>query len=114
MNKLSVEWTGRYPCLCNGKWIIKYQDKELEIPENYKCTDMNTYGNYDHLVDVINEEFEEYSDGLEYEDWIKENEEWVVEMFNKIEVFPNTELLKDLYEQIQVHDWRSGSCGGCI
>lgn len=32
-NKLQVEWTGCYPCLCHGEWIIKYNDIELYVPE---------------------------------------------------------------------------------
>lgn len=70
MGDIEVTWTGKYPCLCSGEWIIKYKGVQLEIPKEYRYENMDTYGDYDKLVDVLNEEFEEYSDGLECSEWI--------------------------------------------
>lgn len=114
MNNLEVKWTGVYPCLCFGEWIIKHNGIELEIPEERKHKHMNTYGVYSEITDYMTEEEEEYYDGLEYNDWITENADWVIDMFNKSEIFPNETIIKELYEKIQGQDWRSGSCGGCI
>lgn len=44
MNNLEVKWTGSYPGLCCGKWIIKYNGIKLEVPEERKNNHMNTYG----------------------------------------------------------------------
>jgi hypothetical protein len=114
MNNLEVKWTGDYPSLCFGKWIIKYKGIELKVPEERKYEHMNTDGIYSTITDYLTEESDVYQDGLEYNDWITENVDWVTDMFNKSEIFPNGTLIKELYEKIQEQDWRSGSCGGCI
>ena len=114
MSKLEVKWTGDYPSLCSGRWIIKYGGVELEIPNDRKYNHMNTEGIYPTIMDYITEETDEYPDGLEFNEWIKENADWVIDMFNKKGIFPNSNLLKELYEKIQVQDWRINSCGGCI
>lgn len=41
--RIYSEWTGGYPNLCSGKWILKYDDKELEIPQNRINKTMETY-----------------------------------------------------------------------
>ncbi|MGL4801882.1 MAG: hypothetical protein ACRC18_06425 [Cetobacterium sp.] len=114
MDKLEVKWTGSYPCLCSGEWIIKYNGMELDVPKEHRNSHMNTYGEYDSLQDYITEEFIQDSDGLEYDEWINENKHWVVKMFEEKQIEVTDELLLDLYEFIRNNDFRSGSCGGCI
>lgn len=113
---LYVEWTGCYPCLCSGEWIIKYKGQKLNIPEDIKHDHMNTYGQYSRWY--FDEEYCEYDeyyyDGLEKNEWIVENYEWVVPMFNEFDIPVTPSLLSNLYHQINEEDWRSGSCGGCI
>ena len=41
-----VEWTGSYPCLCFGEWVVKYKEQELELPEEIASESMDTYGTY--------------------------------------------------------------------
>jgi hypothetical protein len=114
MNNWEVKWTGEYPCLCYGEWIIKYRNDKLELPEDIKGESMNTYGEYEswHFDEDYMEEFDSYEDGLGYKEWVDKNKEWLTELFNKYNI-PLTEL-EDLYKGIQSQDFRTGSCGGCI
>lgn len=116
MKKLKVEWTGKYPCLCSGKWIIKYGDLELDIPKEYKHSHMNTYGEYSswYFDENMFEQFESHIEGLNVDEWINENRNWITDMFKNKDIEVTNELLSDLFYKIQECDWRYGSCGGCI
>lgn len=109
-----VEWTGKYPCLCSGYWRITIDKKALIVPQSLVSEPMNTYGTYQQILDYITEEFEYYEEGFKYEEWIKENKYWIDDGLLNIGIAPNESLYKDLYEAINVQDWRYGSCGGCI
>lgn len=110
MGKIEVKWTGSYPCLCHGEWIIIINGIDYSdcIPTDKRESDMNTYGEYEEwqFVDGI-EEFSSYINGLRFDEWIKEND-WV----NKITL--NKDEQRNIFEAIQAEDWRPGSCGGCI
>lgn len=82
---IEVEWTGCYPNLCSGNWIIKYNNKELEIPKNRINKTMETYKKYVtwYFGDSWEIEWEEYEDGLKKEEWIEANKNWVNSMFKK-------------------------------
>ena len=116
MGDLYVEWTGCYPCLCSGEWIIKYKGQELNIPEDIKYNHMNTYGQYSQWY--FDEEYcecdEYYYDGYEEDEWLTYNMSWITDMFNEFNIKITPSLLSNLYHQINEKDWRSGSCGGCI
>ena len=103
-----VEWTGGFPNLCSGEWIIKKDGKVVDLPEEVRCESMGTYGTYStwHFEDW-NEVFENYDDGLGFEEWIKANQ-WVVE------IAPTKPEQLELYLKISEQDWRHNSCGGCI
>ena len=75
---IKVNWSGYYPNLCFGVWEIKIDDKLLPIPEDKINTDMNTFGSYQswHFEDWI-EVFEDYEDGLFFDEWLLENKEWI-------------------------------------
>lgn len=102
-----VKWSGEYPCLCMGEWtlIINGVNYSHMIPEELRTSHMNTAGTYQewHFIDWI-EVFEDYEDGLEYEDWLAENS-WVRDL-------PASSF--DIYLAFQAEDWRPNSCGGCI
>lgn len=115
-SKLFVEWTGCYPCLCHGEWIIKYDGIELTIPEEWKDVPMDTYGEFGrwHFDEDYMEEWDYYEDGWEKDIWINRNLYWVKPMFEEHNIEITDELLSELYDKIQDEDWRHGSCGGCI
>ena len=61
-----VEWTGSYPCLCFGEWVVKYKEQELELPEEIASESMNTYGTYGtwYFTEEWSEVFENYQKPL--------------------------------------------------
>ena len=120
-----VKWTGSYPNLCSGEWIISYNGTRLDIPEDdddeyswngRASSDMNTNGIYSrwYFGNDWDEQTEEYEDGLECADWIVANQHWVDAMFDKYEIPKGFYTYHQLFKAIQENDWRSGSCGGCI
>lgn len=122
--EFKAEWTGGYPSLCVGEWKlyrrheeyldngtidIWYDDISNLIPENLKYEPMDTLGVYSSWYfdsDYI-EQFEDYTDGMNFKEWCKDNESW-------IHLICKSEYYKDLYEAFQQEDWRYESCGGCI
>ena len=108
-NVFEVNWTGRYPSLCFGEWIIKYKGDIITLPENLQKAEMKTYGTYSswHFEDW-REVFDDYEDGVGMSSWIKDNDCWISKITN------NQEEKEELFLKIQEKDWRHGSCGGCI
>ena len=106
---ITARWTGKFPCLCHGEWIIERDGKKIELPEDLRCSSMNTYGEYRswHFDAGWHEYWDQYTDGLTFEPWLKENE-WVADLH----LTPEEQL--ELYEAIAMEDWRHGECGGCI
>ena len=108
---VKAKWSGSYPCLCFGKWtlIVDGNDVSNKIPKKLRESSMNTYGTYQswHFEDWL-EVFEDYSDGLNCEDWIRENDYWLKEITDN----NDTKIL--IYNAINEQDFRIGSCGGCI
>lgn len=102
-----AKWSGEYPCLCSGEWslFIHGEDYSHMIPKDLRTSHMNIAGTYQewYFVDWI-EQFEDYEDGLEFEEWIAANP-WVYDL---------PAPLFDIYLAFQAEDWRPGSCGGCI
>ena len=102
-----AEWTGQYPCLCSGEWklFIGDQDYSHMIPEDKRRSHMNTAGVYsDWHFENWTEVFEDYEDGLEFEEWLVENP-WVRDL-------PAPDL--DIFVAFSCEDFRPGQCGGCI
>ena len=104
-------WSGKYPCLCFGEWQLKVNNKDVtdKIPVSLRKREMNTYGTYQswHFENWI-EVFEDYTDGLDEDEWITENDYWL----NKIT--KDYSIKSEIFKAIQSEDFRSGSCGGCI
>lgn len=105
-----VQWTGAWPCLCFGEWIIRKNGVDVSclMPDEMRHCEMNTAGTYSswHFEDW-EEVFEDYEDGLECEEWIADNA-WISELCD------SHEEMVELFYAIQAQDWRHGSCGGCI
>lgn len=122
--EFKAEWTGGYPSLCVGEWKLysKYEDILEDgskdegyddisnlIPEDLRHEPMDTLGVYSSLYfdsDYI-EQFNDYTDGMNFKEWCKENESW-------IHLICDPKDYKSLYESFNEHDWRYESCGGCI
>lgn len=104
-----VKWTGKYPTLCFGEWIIKKDGQDVSKYMPCRQAPMETYGEYDmwHFDDDYNEVWETYKNGMHFKKWSKKNE-WI----NKI--CKNKKEKRELFKAIQKEDWRHGSCGGCI
>ena len=78
---VEAHWNGEWPCLCYGKWTLKVNGDDVpdKIPKNLRKSEMNTYGTYQRWYFDKNymEEFEDYEDGLDCEEWIEPNKEWL-------------------------------------
>jgi hypothetical protein len=108
-HKISVKWTGHWPCLCSGEWIITIDGQQVKLPEDVRSSDMNTYGTYSrwHFGEDWEEIWESYVDGLTFEPWLAENS-WVKDLSL------SSAEEQELYDAISEQDWRHGCCGGCI
>ena len=106
---ITAKWTGCYPCLCDGEWIITVGDEKVELPDKVRTSPMGTRGSYNTWT--FNEDYDDvwsqYEDGLDFEPWLQGNS-WVssLNLSHKEE--------RALYDAISKEDWRYGSCGGCI
>lgn len=109
MHKVEAVWTGKWPCLCYGEWILTIDGREINLPESVKDSPMNTEGKYRrwHFENWI-EVWETYTSGLPFDEWATENQPWLSE------ITTDRELQREIYLAFQAHDWRHGSCGGCI
>lgn len=111
---IRVKWTGSYPNLCYGEWIliIDGEDKSNLIPEDLKDRPMNTFGIYSkwRFLDRENWEvvWEEYEDGMECNEWIEDNKYWLDN------ISTDYDIQEQLFYAFADCDWRHGSCGGCI
>jgi len=119
--KITVEWTGSYPNLCSGNWIIRLNQMQLPIPEHRIGNDMGTCGEYSrcYFTEGWSEEWDIYFDEDDGE-WIKDDN-WLnyslvclAEYYNLNFVGDMKKLKQKIYDEISNKDWRSGSCGGCI
>jgi hypothetical protein len=116
--EIKVEWTGKYPNLCSGRWIITANDKHLTIPSAFVNSNMGTFKDYNtwSFGDDWLEVWDSYPDGDEFEIWIFNNRSWIYEAFKSAGLVDELtfEDLRTLYNEINKQDWRHNSCGGCI
>ena len=112
MNQVSAHWSGGYPTLCFGEWTLEIDGKNVsdKIPIDLINSPMNTAGTYSrwHFNKNWMEETDYYDDGLEVDDWIDANNDWL----NNIT--KDYALKERIFYAIQEQDFRPGSCGGCI
>ena len=108
---IQVEWTGKWPCLCYGEWILMIdgEDKSYLIPEELRKDKMGTYGVYFswHFEDW-EEVWTKYENGMKCDEWIEHNKYWL----DNISTDHNVQ--EQLFYKFQASDWRHRSCGGCI
>lgn len=102
-----AKWSGCWPTLCFGEWTLEVNGVDYThlIPKELRKSSMNTFGTYQswHFEDWL-EVFEDYEDGLYFEEWYEHNP-WV-------DAIPATPI--EIYTAFAENDWRAGSCGGCI
>jgi hypothetical protein len=116
MAEIYVEWTGSYPNLCSGKWIITIDGIKLT---GIGKEDFGTLGEYSswHFENWI-EVFDSYEDGMDLDAWIQvlktDDINGLYASLQRHGIKITDELLSELYTHIQGQDWRHGSCGGCI
>jgi len=108
--EFKANWSGTFPCRCKGEWTLFADGEDITrfIPEEMRYGPMYTYGVYDswHFENRM-EVFDYYAAGLECDEWIKDNEEWLSK-------FATREEMPLVFEAFQAEDWRPYSCGGCI
>lgn len=109
--EIEVVWTGKYPNLCHGEWILKIngEDKSDLIPDKLRTSPMiyTTHGEW-YFDKYHNDVWKSYKSGLKCDEWINENKYWL----NNISVVDKVQ--KQLYEAFQANDWRFARGGGCI
>lgn len=109
---VEAKWSGSYPNLCSGEWTLIVDGKDVsdKIPDDLQNSEMNTYKSYKkwNFKKGYSVGWKSYYDGLECEEWIEENQEWL----NKISI--DHEIQSDIFYAINMSDWRHRSCGGCI
>lgn len=107
---LEVTWTGSYPNLCGGEWIIRYGGVYLNVPERYKDVSMYTARAYEtwYFNEDYIEDWEDNYDGLEEEEWIESNREWVTEMFEEKGFEVTESLLSLFFREVNASDFRTG------
>lgn len=46
--KVEANWSGSYPCLCEGEWTLFIDGKDMsnKIPEDYRNKPIYIYGYY--------------------------------------------------------------------
>ena len=107
-----AKWTGEYPSHCIGTWILYKNGKDISdmIPDNLRTSHMNTKGIYVEtgLAGPEYEEYyNEYTDGLDCDEWIQENQYWINNICD------SHDECVELYDEFNSEDWRPGQCGGC-
>lgn len=109
-NPFHAQWSRSGNMLCHGHWVITYQGREVILPLKRQEEDMGTFGIY-YFVDPDDPDFAE---GLEEDDWIIANVDWLLDCFTDNGIPYDEEHLRWFYRAANARDWRCGSCGGCM
>lgn len=109
-NPFSARWSATGSNLCTGHWEIFYNGQPLTLEASWRESDMGTYGIYSHIFP----DDEDFAEGLQEDAWILANIDWVSQLFAAHDIPIDEQHLRWLFQAINPHDWRCGSCGGCI
>lgn len=109
-NPFTARWTAKGNNLCLGHWEIFHLGQQLELEAKRRQSDMGTYAIYSYIYpdDDI------YAEGLPEDAWVIENKAWLISVFSKYNIPTDEKHLRWFYQAVNAHDWRCGSCGGCI
>jgi len=110
MKEITVEWTGSFPNLCAGSWLITIGGVLIDLPEDVKNAPMGIHNTYPTwgFTENWDEEWTDYEDGDTYKEWLTRHSNWLKPL--KL----TNEELEILFVELQIKDWRHNSCGGCI
>lgn len=109
-NPFSASWTATGNNLCLGHWEIHHLDQPLQIDAARLAEDMGTYGIYSYIFP----DDEDWAEGLAEDEWIVENAGWLGELLARHNIPADEAHLRWFYQAVNPHDWRCGSCGGCL
>lgn len=114
MNVL-VRWTGEWPRKCKGRWIFEVDGKDYRyllpfVNDDGDDQPADTDGVFDRwdIDEEGNRELYSVNSGLDIDEWIEANIEWL-EVITKDE-----EVWDDIFFAFQKEDWRFHECGGCV
>lgn len=109
-NPFTARWTASGNNLCLGQWEICYCGLPLALESAIAERDMGTFGNFSYIYP----DDDEFIEGLPEDDWILENIGWISDLFAAQDIPIDEAHMRWLYRAINPHDWRCGSCGGCL
>jgi len=109
-NPFTARWTANGNNLCLGQWGISYHDQPLTLEPEQRDNDMGSYGIYSYIYP----DDESFAEGVGEDDWIVENRVWLADLFARHGIPVDETHLRWFYQAVNLHDWRCGSCGGCI
>ncbi|WP_437891329.1 hypothetical protein [Phytobacter sp. V91] len=109
-NPFLAKWTRGGNLLCHGEWIISWQGHPLVLPESRREKDMGTWAIYS----IIDPEDETFAQGLEEDEWIIENVDWLTDLFFDHQIPMESDNYRLFYQAVNRQDWRCTSCAGCM
>jgi uncharacterized protein PM0253 len=109
-NPFTANWTSKGHTLCLGHWEISYNGLPLILPAERRDKDMGTQ----NIYNFMDPEDELYLEGLDENDWILANMDWLSDLFIQYNIPLEEEYMRAFYQAVNPEDWRCGSCGGCI
>ncbi|KMV33737.1 hypothetical protein [Franconibacter pulveris] len=109
-NPFIAAWSRNGNLLCHGHWIITFAGKPVTLPQRWQDKAMGTWGIYS----IIDPEDETFADGLEEDEWIVENVEWLTDCFFENHIPPEEDNYRFFWRAVNRADWRCTSCAGCM
>jgi hypothetical protein len=109
-NPFTALWTAKGSNLCLGHWEITYLGQSLQLAADKRGQDMGTHGIYSYIYP----DDDDFAEGIPEDAWIAENAAWLNELFVNHAIPVDEAHLRWFYQAVNGHDWRCGSCGGCI
>lgn len=108
-NPFTAKWAGTGQHLCLGRWEIHYLGLPILLPVPKDEHDMGTF----NIYNFVDPEDELYAEGLDEDEWIVENIDWLAECFALHLIPLEEQYFRWFYQAVNGEDWRCGSCGGC-
>lgn len=109
-NPFTARWTLTGSNLCLGQWEIRYLGRPVDLGPEMREKDLGSFG----IFSYIYPDDEDLAEGLTEDDWIIANAEWLADVMESHDIPVDEAHMRWFYQAINPHDWRCGSCGGCI